>query len=123
SATRHLQAWKIHRHAAALFTEDVSALDLLCSMGIFAYNVFAHRMDDRREWGVVPGRCEKTPSTTLGLQAGDRVRVKREPEIRATLDQNGWNRKMEFSREMLRFCGREATVLRRMDRLIVAPSC
>jgi hypothetical protein len=121
-ATRHLQAWKLHRHAVALFTEDVSPLDLLHAMGIFAYNVFAHRIDPRWEWAVVSGPCKKTPSTSLGLAAGDRVRVKREPEIRATLDENGWNRKMEFSREMLRFCGREATVLGRMDRLIFGPS-
>ena len=55
---------------------------------------------------------------SLGLQAGERVRVKREREILATLDEKGKNRGLEFSREMLRFCDQEFTVLRRCDRLI-----
>jgi hypothetical protein len=121
-ATRHLQAWKIHRHLAALFTEDLRPLDLFHAMAIYAHDVIAHRIDERWEWAVVPGHCTKTPSTSLGLLPGDRVRVKSEREIRATLDANGWNRKMEFSREMLRFCGRELTVLARLDRMIRAPS-
>jgi hypothetical protein len=55
----------------------------------------------------------------LELQPGERVRVKPERAIRATLDANGWNRGMEFSREMLPYCGREMTVLKRVERVLL----
>ena len=55
---------------------------------------------------------------TLGLQPGERVRVKRKEEIVATLDANNANRGMKFDGEMLRYCGQEASVLRRVERII-----
>jgi hypothetical protein len=55
---------------------------------------------------------------SLNLRPGERVRVKSKREILATLDRKGWNRGMEFSREMLSHCGKEFTVLRRMERII-----
>ena len=55
---------------------------------------------------------------TLGLQPGERVRVKRKEEIVATLDANNANRGMSFDGEMLRYCGQEARVLRRVERII-----
>jgi len=44
--------------------------------------------------------------------------VKSKEEVVKTLDARGWNRGMEFSREMLQHCGKEYTVLRRVDRII-----
>jgi hypothetical protein len=117
-ATRHLPAHEMRQYLDALIGEDVKAIDLFKSMAIFAYDVVVQRLFRGREWNHIQGPCEKTPSVTLGLQPGDRVRVKSKEEIVATLDANGWNRKMEFSREMVPHCGRDYKVLRRVDRMI-----
>ena len=61
---------------------------------------------------------ERRRCQTLGLQPGERVRVKRREEIVATLDVNNANRGMSFDGEMLRYCGQEARVLRRVERII-----
>jgi len=66
----------------------------------------------------IEGRLQKTPVQTLGLQPGERVRIKRREEIVATLDVNNANRGMSFDPEMLCYCGQEATVLRRVGRII-----
>lgn len=64
------------------------------------------------------GRLTKTPRETLDLAAGDRVTVKSHAEIVATLDTQGRNRGMGFDTEMVPYCGRTMTVLRRVERLI-----
>ena len=66
----------------------------------------------------VRGRQEKTPRGTLGLQPGDRVRVRSRAEIEATLDRTNRARGLSFDAEMLRYCGTEATVRTRVEQLI-----
>src|SRR4029077_14687058 len=66
----------------------------------------------------IDGRLQKTPEQTLGLQPGERVRIKRREEIIATLDANNANHGMSFDGEMLRYCGQEAVVLRRVERIV-----
>jgi hypothetical protein len=59
-----------------------------------------------------------TPRGRLNLKPGDRVRVKRPDEIAQTLDRNNKNRGLWFDVEMLKYCGREFTVLRHVERMI-----
>jgi hypothetical protein len=119
-ATRHLPAYDVRQFVRALWGEDTRAVDLVHSMGIYARDLFAWRLfkQPRWEWNLLPGTCTSTPKGGLGLQPGERVRVKSKEEILATLDARGWNRGMEFSREMLEHCGKEFTVLRPVDRII-----
>jgi hypothetical protein len=98
--------------------EGLSPLVLLHSIYILAYDI-AHRRLGRREWNSLSGPCTKTPTVRLGLRPGERVRVKPLPEILATLDVDGHNRGMEFSREMVAYCGCELVVLRRAERVIL----
>jgi hypothetical protein len=58
----------------------------------------------------------RTP--VLGLQPGERVRVKSRAEIQATLNDKGNNRGLSFDREMLPFCGHEFQVRQRIQQLI-----
>ena len=67
-------------------------------------------------WLSGPNR--KTPSVSLGLQPGDRVRIKSRAEVAKTLNPKGRNRGMGISWETTRCCGRVAEVDRRVDRLI-----
>ena len=64
------------------------------------------------------GPHKRTPSVSLGLRPGDRVRVKSKAEITATLDHRSRNRGMGLSPEMIRCCGHEAEVRYRVDRII-----
>ena len=64
------------------------------------------------------GPHERTPCESLGLEPGDLVRIKSRAQIVATLDQNSRNRGMSICDEMTRFCGSEAEVRYRVDRII-----
>jgi hypothetical protein len=116
-ATRHLPRSEVRRHLASLTSEGVRPLDLGRAVAIQLYDFVAWRFD-RPDWNTIGGPCTQTPTVSLNLQPGERVRVKSKQEIIATLDRRGWNRKMEFAREMLQFCGAEYTVLRRVERYI-----
>ncbi len=62
---------------------------------------------------------KRTPTQTLALQVGQRVRVKSLEQIRETLDVNGSNRGLWFDpKEMGDFCGKEMVVSRKITKLI-----
>jgi hypothetical protein len=54
----------------------------------------------------------------LNLQAGDLVQVRSPEEIAATLDRDGFNRRLSFDREMLPYCGRTFRVRARVNHII-----
>jgi hypothetical protein len=64
------------------------------------------------------GRAQAMPVVSLGLEPGDWVRVKPAEEIEKTLDKDYRNRGLYFDREMLKYCGRTAQVLRQVDRIV-----
>ena len=64
--------------------------------------------------GTLTGR---TPKETLDLVPGERIRVKSQEEILATL--NGMkNRGLSFAPEMVRYCGQEHRVLARVEKIV-----
>lgn len=65
------------------------------------------------------GAARKTPDESLGLQPGERVRVKSPEEIAVTLDPRGRNRGLAFTPQMLPFCGREYRVIGRVEKAIM----
>jgi hypothetical protein len=69
-------------------------------------------------WGFVQGSLTKTPTGQKDLQPGELVRIKPKADIMATLNKESRNRGLGFDAEMARHCGREARVLRRVDRCI-----
>jgi hypothetical protein len=66
----------------------------------------------------IRGTAQKTPTQTLDLQPGEWVRVKSVEEIIETISPDNRNRGLTFDREMLKYCGRTAQVLRRVDHII-----
>jgi hypothetical protein len=111
-ATTVLRLRHVDLHLSALWNESVHPVNLVRSFAIYARDLVA-------DMSQLSGPCVgRTPSVTLGLRPGERVRVKSQAEILATLDARGQNRGLEFSREMLRLCGRQFTVLARVDRSI-----
>lgn len=69
-------------------------------------------------WGFVEGTRTRTPTGRTDLQPGDLVRIRSKAEIMATLDTSLRNRGLGFEEEMARHCGKEARVLRRVERCI-----
>jgi hypothetical protein len=76
------------------------------------------RIKDGRRYPFIEGSRKRTPVETLNLQPGELVRVKSKEEIVKTLDTHNANRGMSFDGEMVRYCGREARVLRRVEQII-----
>jgi hypothetical protein len=71
-----------------------------------------------RRFPFIQGQQRKTPQETLDLRPGELVRVKPLEAIIETLDSNNRNRGMTFDPEMKKYCGRQARVLRRVERII-----
>lgn len=69
-------------------------------------------------WRFLEGPLARTPAGRTDLQPGELVRVKPVAEIVATLNRDLQNRGLGFEEEMARHCGREARVLRRVERCI-----
>jgi hypothetical protein len=69
-------------------------------------------------WGFVKGTLTKTPTGNTDLHPGELVRIKSKAQIMSTLNKDCLNRGLGFEEEMARHCGREARVLRRVDRCI-----
>jgi hypothetical protein len=69
-------------------------------------------------WGFVKGTLTKTPTGNTDLRPGELVRIKSKAQIMRTLNKDRLNRGLGFEEEMARHCGREARVLRRVDRCI-----
>jgi len=66
----------------------------------------------------IEGTAQKSPDERLDLQPGEWVRIKSIEEISATLKADNTNRGLSFDREMLKYCGRTAQVLRRVEQII-----
>jgi hypothetical protein len=64
------------------------------------------------------GPHKQTPSESLGLKPGDRIRVKSRAQIVETLDDRRRNRGMAICYEVTRCCEGEAEVRYRVDRII-----
>jgi hypothetical protein len=111
-ATSLLRLRHVDLHLSAFWNESVDPVNLMRSFAIYARDLVV-------DFSQLSGPCVgRTPSVSLGLRPGEQVRVKSRAEILATLDARGQNRGLEFSREMLRFCGQRFTVLARVDRSI-----
>jgi hypothetical protein len=81
----------------------------------------AHRLlvgrDSALRHGLV-GRGQPTPTDSLGLEAGDLVRVKPHAEILKTVNVVNRNRGMLFDPELVRYCGEKYRVSHRVERII-----
>jgi hypothetical protein len=76
------------------------------------------RIQDGRSWPWFTPTGERRSYPTLDRQPGELVEVRKQREIEATLNDKGEPRALRFSAEMLPYCGRQARVLARVDRII-----
>lgn len=71
-----------------------------------------------RRYPFIRGTAHNRPTEKLDLQPGEWVRVKSIEQISATLNVENSNRGLSFDPEMLKYCGRTAQVLRRVEHIV-----
>jgi len=73
-----------------------------------------------KRYPFIEGRAtsERTPPAPLDLRPGEIVEIKSREEIFATLDEEDKTQGLRFDSEMLKYCGRRARVLRRIEQII-----
>jgi hypothetical protein len=116
-ASTVLPWWDVRQYARDVRTGNAGPLEVVVGLAKWLFVAVQQRLTG----STVPflhGRLAVTPRIVSGLQAGDRVRVKTKREIEATLDARNRNHGLSFDAEMLRYCGREMRVLKRVERLI-----
>jgi hypothetical protein len=80
--------------------------------------LYFKRLFHRQEKLVISGPRNVTPLKELRLKNGELIRTKTRDEIIATLDKTGKNRGLAFTPEMIRYCGNNYRVFKRIDNLI-----
>lgn len=137
-ATRPLPWWDFRQYLEDVTSGNVGPGDMLNRLFFrFTANVI-QRLPGYRLWlglydrvqaligrppfPVIQGRLKKTPSVALGLQPGDRVKVKPLAEIVETLDVRNRNRGMAFDKEQSPYCGQEHVVHARVTQIIDEPT-
>jgi hypothetical protein len=120
--------WDLTQYVQDVRSGNAPARQVARGIAIGAFNRMQDLTRDRlpeklwihggQRYPFLRGTAEKTPVETLDLQPGEWVRVKSVEEITATLNADNSNRGMLFDREMLKYCGRTAQVLRRVEHII-----
>ena len=127
-ASTPLRRREVDQYARDL--QNRSLLKILRGVAIDLFNIWQHFSQQHLPQAVLiagglpypffQGTLVKgsTPSAKLDLRPGEFVRIKSKKEIEATLDTTNYNRGLSFDGEMVKYCGRTARVLARVDRLI-----
>jgi hypothetical protein len=128
AAPGRIPPWDVRQYVLDVTSGNVSLLAAISCVIVGVvneYQDFSRRFLPRwlrirggKRFPLVDGTLQKTPHATLDLQPGELVRVKSKEEIVATLDTKNRNRGMSFDSEMLKYCGRQFRVLRRVNRII-----
>lgn len=133
--TKELSPYRLSQYLEDLGSRNIDVKELLAgtvhafyrfllTIGLgYGLLVRIHDWIQKRRGGIphpyISGTLKQTPVQTLDLQVGEMVRIKPFREVMATLDARNKNRGLWFvPQEMGRFCGREARVVRRIDRLL-----
>ena len=95
-----------------------------CALPIFWLGLYdgVQALLGKPPYPVIQGELKKTPSESLGLAPGDRVRVKPLAAIVKTLDVRNRNRGMAFDKEQSIYCGQEHVVHARVEQIIEEPT-
>jgi len=118
NATSPLPWWNVGQYLRDLTSGNVELGELIRAICIALFNAI-QRYRRGRTYPFVPvPTLRKTPTEALKLRAGEIVQVKTKEEIIATLDTRGKNRGLWFDVEMIRYCGGQFKVLRRVEKII-----
>ena len=132
AAPERIPPWDIGSTSQDVRSTNAGLLTVLRSVVVGAFNEYQDlsvkllprwlRIHGGKRFPFLDGTLRRTPTETLDLQPGELVRIKSKEEIVRTLDTGNRNRGMRFDAEMLRYCGRQARVVGRVERIIDEPS-
>jgi hypothetical protein len=129
AAPERMPWWDMRQYVRDVTSGNASPQAMLGSLLVMLFNKFqaANRrflprfllVRQGRRWPFIDGRLTTTtPKEVLDLRPGELVEVKTKEEIFQTLDGKDRNRGLSFDTEMLKYCGRRARVLRRVERIL-----
>jgi hypothetical protein len=128
AASVRMPWWDMSQYVRDVRSGNARAAPMLRSVGLLLFNKFqaanrrflprARLIHGAENYPFVTGQLSRTPKEQVGLQPGDLVEVRSKEEILATLDRQGRNRGLRFDAEMLRYCGKRARVLRRVEHIV-----
>ena len=128
AAPERIPSWDLRQYVLVVRSGNVTTLATIRTLCVGLFNEFQDLsrkvLPERlRLWGgkhfpFIEGKLRRTPAANLGLEPGELVRVKSKEAIVQTLDMHNRNRGMSFDTEMLKYCGRQARVLRRVEHII-----
>jgi hypothetical protein len=128
AAPESIPVWDLRQYVQDVRSGNAPPRQVVRGFAIGVFNRFQdvttrtlperYRINGGMRYPFLRGTAQKTPTQPLDLQPGEWVRVKSVEEISRTLDPKNLNRGLTFDREMLRYCGRTARVLRRVDHII-----
>lgn len=125
--TTALSKWDLRQYGRDWWSGNVPLSAMFRSLAVWIFNIVQELRKgttypmwfrskvllERDQWTVV-----KTPHETLGLRPGELVEVKARDEILRTVDRNAKNRGLSFDVEMVKYCGKQSRVLRRVEQII-----
>ena len=125
SATTPLPFWSPRQYWDDVRSGNISLRTLLRGLPVIIFNKFQNfsrralpprlRINGGRVYPEVTGKLEQTPDVRLGIEPGESVEIRSQPEILETLDAGGRNRGLAFDIDMVPFCGTRATVHHRVQ--------
>jgi hypothetical protein len=117
-ASTPLPWWEPSQYVREVATGNAGPFELLVALLKWVFVQVQRRLMGGSTVPWVRGKLTKTPKSLLDLRPGELVRVKSRDEIAKTLDRQNRNRGLTFDSEMLRYCGGEYRVLRRVSKII-----
>jgi hypothetical protein len=128
AAPNRVPPWDIGQYVRDVRSGNAGLLATIRGVAIGVFNEYQDfsrrflprplRIKDGIRLPFIQGRLERTPEGGLDLRPGELVRIRSKQEIVSTLDGGNSNRGLSFDPEMLWYCGRQARVLRRVERTI-----
>jgi hypothetical protein len=132
AAPERVPSWDARQYLLDVRSGNARALATIRTLFIGLFNEYQNLsrrfltrrllMRGGRRYPSIEGKLAKTPEQTLGRQPGELVRIRTKDEIVRTLDTRTHNRGMSFDAKTLKYCGWQARVLRRAERIIDEPS-
>jgi hypothetical protein len=128
AAPTRIQPWDLGQYVDDVRSNNAGFFTVLRSVIIGAFNEYQDlsarllprwlRIHGGKRYPFLDGAQHRTPTENLDLRPGELVRIRSKEEIVKTLDAGNRNRGMRFDPEMLKYCGRQARVLGRVEQII-----
>jgi hypothetical protein len=129
ATTAPLPWWELRQYVRDVRSGNAGVLPVLRGLLVGFFNKFQQAnvrlfpgfcvIHGGKTYPFVEGKLTgESPSSDLNLQPGEIVEVKTTDQIFETLDARGRNRGLRFDVEMLKYCGRRAKVLQRVNQII-----